>query len=99
MGRCKKQRLCRRLNRENIYKPIGIPLREVELIEIELDEFEAMRICDAEQKSQIEAAEIMGVSRATVQRLLNSGRLKLITAILNSRAIEIRNTLINEEEK
>ncbi len=60
---------------------------------LEMDEFEAMRICDIEGKSQIEAAAKMKISRGTVQRILNSGRYKLMDAILHSKAIEIRNKM------
>jgi predicted DNA-binding protein (UPF0251 family) len=47
-----------------------------------LDEFEAMRLCDLEGLSQIEAGEHMQVSRGTVQRLLESGRRKVVQALL-----------------
>ncbi len=47
-----------------------------------LDEFETMRLCDLEGLSQIEAGERMQVSRGTVQRLLESGRRKVVQALL-----------------
>lgn len=64
---------------------------QVETIELEADELEAMRLCDKENKSQIEAAEAMHISRGTVQRLLASGRYKLMEAMLNSKAIKLKN--------
>jgi predicted DNA-binding protein (UPF0251 family) len=75
-----------------VYKPIGIPARLLLTNEIEHDEFESMRLCDMDGKSQIEAGEIMKISRGTVQRLLNSGRSKLMDAILNNKAVKIKNT-------
>ena len=39
MPRCKKQRCCRILENERVFKPTGIPLSELEIIEIEIDEF------------------------------------------------------------
>lgn len=48
----------------------------MEIVELELDELEAVRLADYEGKSQIETGEIMNVSRGTVQRLLASGRKK-----------------------
>ena len=92
MPRCKKQRCCRLLENERIFKPTGIPLSEMEIIDIEIDELEAVRFCDYEGKSQIETAEIMGISRGTVQRLLNSGRRKILDGLLHLKAIKLKNT-------
>ena len=92
MPRCKKQRCCRLLENERIFKPTGIPLSEMEIIDIEIDELEAVRLCDYEGKNQIETAEIMGISRGTVQRLLNSGRRKILDGLLHLKAIELKNT-------
>jgi predicted DNA-binding protein (UPF0251 family) len=91
MGRCKKQRCCRFLADSIIFKPLAVPFHDIVLSEIAVDEFEAMRLCDHEKKSQIEAARAMGISRGTVQRLLESGRYKIVNAFLDSRAIRIRN--------
>lgn len=91
MPRCKKERCCRQLDGERVFKPIGIPLHTLEMVEIELDEFEAIRLCDLEGKSQIEASEVMKVSRGTVQRLLESGRKKIVDALLHSKGIGIKN--------
>lgn len=92
MPRCKKQRCCRLLENERIFKPTGIPLSEMEIIDIEIDELEAVRLCDYEGKSQIETAEIMGISRGTVQRLLNLGRRKILDGLLHLKAIKLKNT-------
>lgn len=92
MPRCKKQRCCRLLENERIFKPTGIPLSEMEIIDIEIDELEAVRLCDYEGKSQIKTAEIMGISRGTVQRLLNSGRRKILDGLLHLKAIKLKNT-------
>ena len=92
MPRCKKQRCCRILNDERIFKPTGIPMSNLEINEIEIDELEAERLCDYEGKSLIETAEIMGLSRGTVQRLLNSGRRKKLDGLLHLKAIKLKNT-------
>jgi len=57
---------------------------------LEADEFEALRLCDLENHDQSAAAGIMHVSRATVQRLLGSGRRKLVSGFLNRHAIRIK---------
>ena len=78
MPRLKKNRRCRELSNQKVFKPLGIPAFDLNDVKLELDEFEAMRLCDFEDKNQIEASETMEVSRATVQRLLQSGRKKII---------------------
>lgn len=99
MPRCKKERCCRRFNGEMIFKPIAIPLKELAEVKIGLDEFEAMRLCDVEELDQAQAGERMGVSRGTIQRLLSSGRKKLISAFLHSAAIRIQNSTDKTEEE
>jgi predicted DNA-binding protein (UPF0251 family) len=91
VGRCKKQRCCRFLSDSIIFKPIAVPLKAIELSDVAADEFEAIRLCDHEKKSQIEAAQVMRISRGTVQRLLESGRYKIINAFLNAQGIRIQN--------
>ena len=41
----------------------------------------------------------MGVSRGTIQRLLSSGRRKIIEAFINSAVIRIQNATENTEEE
>jgi len=85
--RQKKLRYCRGLSGFNLFKPSGVPLSQLEIVELGLDELEAMRLCDLEGKQQEEAAESMGVSRGTIQRLLQSGRRKLLTSITEGQAL------------
>lgn len=93
MPRHKKNRNCRRFKNNIVFKPAGIAMHELDVIILELDEFEAIRLCDHDDKSQIEASELMHVSRATVQRLLNTGRKKLVDSLLNGKALQINNSL------
>lgn len=53
------------------------------------DEFEAMRLCDGEGLSQIDAGERMQISRGAVQRLLETGRRKVIQALLSNQALGV----------
>ncbi len=64
-------------------------MTELETERLELCELEAMRLCDLEQKEQAEAGESMGVSRGTIQRLLNEGRAKVVRALTESKALLI----------
>ena len=100
MPRCKKRRNCRGFKNSIVFKPAGITVHDLEMVVIELDEFEAIRLCDYEDKNQIEASEMMHVSRATVQRLLTSGRKKIVDSILHSKGLRINNSQdvsVNEE--
>jgi uncharacterized protein len=87
MPRHKKVRYCRGVEGYNLYKPSGIPLSQIDISELGLDELEAMRLCDAEGKQQEEAADVMGVSRGTIQRLLETGRRKTIDALVHGKAL------------
>jgi len=87
--RC-KQRNCRRLDGNRNYKPSGIPARNLEKVELKLDEFEALRLCDYDGLNQIEAGAAMGVSRGTVQRLLLSGRKKVVDVLLHTKELIIK---------
>ncbi len=91
MPRCKKRRFCRRLSNEKLFIPFGEHFSEFNQVVIELDEFEAIRLCDYDNKSQIQASEEMGVSRGTLQRLLQSGRKKILDAFLHSKSIIVKN--------
>lgn len=91
MPRFKKNRCCRFLDSEKIYKPRAIPFDKLQVIEIFIDEFEAVRLCDHDKFNQIEASEKMNISRGTIQRLLEAGRFKIIDALLNNKVLKINN--------
>ena len=71
-----------------VLKPQGIPRRELETIVLTLDGLEALRLADLEGLYQEEAAERMGVSRATFARTLAAARRALADALVNGKAIE-----------
>jgi predicted DNA-binding protein (UPF0251 family) len=89
MPRRIKKRQCRRLDDGRYLKPSGIPACLLETVELNLDEFEALRLCDFDGMNQIEAAEAMGISRGTVQRLLGTGRKKVVDILLHQKALKI----------
>ncbi len=71
------------------FKPRGIPMSDLEEVELDLDEFEAIRLADLEGLYQQEAAEAMHVSRQTFARVLESGRRKVAEALVRGRALRI----------
>ena len=89
MPRPCKRRYCRAHHGDRVFKPRKIPMSELATIRLELSELEAMRLCDVERRDQEQAGQRMGVSRGTVQRLLKSGRSKVIKALVESAALVI----------
>lgn len=71
----------------HIFKPSGIPMTALDHIVLYRDELETLRLCDFEGMTQEQAGRSMGISRGTVQRLLMSGREKIVGAIITSKAI------------
>lgn len=55
-----------------------------------------MRLCDLDGMDQESAGLRMGVSRGTVQRLVNSGRAKVLQALLASTALVIEQGTTDE---
>ena len=72
-----------------VFKPAGIPLRELETVEMSVDEFEALRLADLEGLYQEDAAAKMNVSRPTLSRILESARRKVAEALVLGRALRI----------
>ena len=87
--RRRKWRYCHPFMGDTFYKPRAVPLSALEVLRLGHDEIEAMRLCDYEELDQEEAAKRMNISRGTVQRLLYSGRKKVIEAITRSKALRI----------
>ncbi|MCL4218060.1 MAG: DUF134 domain-containing protein [Candidatus Hydrogenedentes bacterium] len=76
------------------FKPIGIPARELSVVELRLDELEALRLSDLDGLYHTEAAEEMGVSRATFGRLLETGRRKVADALLNGKMLTLNGGIV-----
>lgn len=83
---------CRRVTGQpgaSIFKPAGIPGRVLDRIVMTLDEFEAIRLADAEGLQQEEAAAHMQVSRPTFGRILESAHRKLAQMLVQGLALHI----------
>lgn len=89
MPRPRKQRCCREHPGDRVYKPRSLPMHALPVLHLALDELEALRLCDVEGKDQTAAGVRMGVSRGTVQRLVKSGRSKVVRALVESAALVI----------
>lgn len=89
MPRPRKRRICRQHEGDRVFKPRSIPMSKLETVHLEVDELEAMRLCDLEGLDQEAAGERMDLSRGTVQRLLKRGRANLLRALVTSSALVI----------
>ena len=75
--------------RTTYFKPRGIPMRDLEVIVLSMEEAEALRLKNIEGLNQVEAAKKMKTSQSTFQRILLSAYKKISTAIIKGKAIEI----------
>ncbi len=75
--------------RVTLFKPAGVPGRDLEQLSLAVDELEAIRLVDLEGLSHEQAAAAMGVSRQTIGRVLERGRAKVAEALVGGKAILI----------
>ena len=71
------------------FKPAGIPLCELQEIELAADELEALRLADVEDLYHTEAAKRMRVSRQTFDRIVRRARMKVAEALVRGRALRV----------
>ncbi|MGC9342419.1 MAG: DUF134 domain-containing protein [Bacteroidales bacterium] len=72
------------------YKPVGVPMRELESVVLLYEEFEALRLADYENLTQEEAAKKMDISRPTFTRLYDKARKSIAKAFVEGKAIEVQ---------
>ena len=83
---------CRRISgqpRSLLFKPCGVPFRELHETCLTLDELEAIRLADLEELYQEEAAMRMGVSRQTFGNIIRSAHGKIADALVNAKSLKI----------
>lgn len=90
MPRPKKKRTIRFNPEVDYFKPRGVPISEIENVEISLEELEALRLVDVECMKQTEAAKRMEISQSTLHRVLTEGRKKIAEALTEGKAIRLR---------
>lgn len=73
------------------FKPQGIPMRKLQVIELTVEELEAYRLRHLNNFDQKEAAKKMQTSASTYQRILYSAYEKIAEALINGKAIKIIN--------
>ncbi len=71
------------------FKPKGVSLSQLEEINLNVEELEAVRLNDFLEMEQIVASEKMKVSQPTYSRILKEARKKIADALINGKAIKI----------
>lgn len=71
------------------FKPQGVPLRMLDVVELTTEEMEAFRLRHLQDLDQQQAAEKMETSTSTYQRILYSASEKIADALVNGKAIKI----------
>ncbi len=89
MARPNKPRRLRFNPQVTYFKPRRVPLSTLTEVELQSDELEAIKLCDAEDLNQIAAARRMGISQSTLQRILAAARRKLAQALTQGKAIKL----------
>jgi len=87
-----RPRLCRKIefNPEVTYfKPQGIPMRNLEIVKLTIEEIESYRLRHLNNLDQKEAAVKMHTSASTYQRILYSAYKKIADALIKGKAIKI----------
>ena len=83
---------CRFIEKEynnQIFKPKSTPMSQLASINVGHDELEALRLVDLQHMRQADAAEMMGISPATIQRIVETTREKIVRALIEGHAIVI----------
>ena len=89
MPRPCKCRNVRGLPEASYFKPVGIPLMQLEECILSVEGYEAMRLADWEGLGMDEAAQRMGVSRHTFGRILRKARHAVAEALVFGRALRV----------
>jgi predicted DNA-binding protein (UPF0251 family) len=87
-----RPRLCRKIMFDpkiTYFKPQGVPMRFLEIVELTAEEIEAYRLRHINDMEQQEAADKMHTSQSTYQRILYSAYKKIADALINGKAIKI----------
>lgn len=80
---------------EVFFKPRAVPLSLLEIVILQVDELEAMRLADLESLYHEEAAKKMNVSRQTFDRILLKAHATVADAVVNGKAIRIEGGNVN----
>ena len=89
MVRPQKNRLIYIDPKASYFKPRGIPMVDLDQVQLPLDGLEALRLADYLGLSHQQAGEQMGVSRATFGRIVEQARKLVADALIHGKAINV----------
>jgi predicted DNA-binding protein (UPF0251 family) len=89
MVRPQKSRLVKIDPKISYFKPRGVPMLDLEQVQLTVDELEALRLADFLAMSHEEAGKQMGVSRATFGRIVERARKIVADALIHGKAINV----------
>lgn len=87
-----RPRQCRRLRfraRMKHFKPHGVPMRDLNVVDLTREEMEAIKLKDFDGLGQTEAARSMETSQSTFQRILVSARKKIAESLVEGKGLRI----------
>lgn len=71
------------------FKPSGMPRKMLKKVELNLDEYEAIRLADYLNLEHLEASEKMKISRPTFTRLIDRARQKVASVLIDGMELVI----------
>ena len=89
MVRPHKERCIEKLPPITHYKPVGIPLHDIEEVLLTIEEMESIRLADIEKLDQATAAANMEVSRPTFHRIINLAHQKIASALWHGQSLRV----------
>ena len=89
MPRPRKWRMVEAHPRVTLFKPQGVPARELTEVLLPVEGLEALRLVDLEGMDQETAAAGMGVSRPTFSRILTAARRVVSEALVHGMALRV----------
>ena len=89
MPRPRKRRMVDRAPLYTGFRPVGGRRAAGEEVRLFWEELEALRLKDLERLDQAQAAERMGVSRPTFQRILRAARSKVAQALVDGLGLRV----------
>ncbi|MEI7828642.1 MAG: DUF134 domain-containing protein [Prolixibacteraceae bacterium] len=81
------------------FKPFGMPLCKLKILELHFDEYESINLVNYQDMSQDAASEMMGVSRPTFTRVYNRALKKIAKAFVEGMAIRIEGGNVQFEKQ
>lgn len=71
------------------FGPLEIENNNIDIIYMNVEEVESIRLMDLEGLDQVQCAEIMGVARSTFQRIYSDAKHKMADSLINGKKLKI----------